>query len=170
MSRGLIPPFAAFAVGATLAFAASAVVGLDKAAFGDAEAYLAPARAIIERRPYPRLSPVGEYMFRGPGYPFVIAAVWRLAPYSIAAVKVANALAFGLLCAVVSVIALRASGGSRRGATLAGLLLAANPLFLMMATDVQTGIWHAALVAAAVQCVLESARRGGFRWTALAGL
>ena len=101
MSKRLFSPWVAFGLGTLLALGASVFVGLDRVAFGDAEAYLAPARAIFHGQPYPRISPVGDHLFRAPGYPLLIAATWHLVPNSVAAVKAANAIAFGLLCAAV---------------------------------------------------------------------
>lgn len=169
MTARLVYPISVMITGVLLALIAAGILGFGKADFGDAEAYLASARAIVQGQAYPRESPVGDRLFRAPGYPLLIAFTWLFAPYSIAAIKLVQAVLFGLLCACIYAIAFRVLR-DQRVACISGLLVALNPLLLVMATDVQTEIPHATLVAAAVFFLLLSADERRSHWAALAGL
>ena len=92
----LIPVF----IGIACAMLAIWAFGFHVVDFGDANDYIAAAKSFLNGQPYPRRSEFHP-MFRPPLYPLFIAAVWKIFPNSVVAVKVAQALLHGATCFLV---------------------------------------------------------------------
>ena len=127
---------AIFTLALVLRVGAIAAVGFTPTTFGDAEAYMKTAEAVLESRAYPdgvEALPV----FRAPGYPAFLILSTLGHPRAVAAHKLWNALLGAMTAVLLARLAGRISGSGRVAMT-AGVLAGVNPAFVYLATDVQS--------------------------------
>jgi 4-amino-4-deoxy-L-arabinose transferase-like glycosyltransferase len=155
--------FGAFAV----RLAAIAAVGFSTMRFGDAPAYLLGAKALAETGHYPLRT--DSYLFRPPGFPFLLAVSTFGHPDAIPAAKVVNATV-GALGALL-VAALSARIFRRRGlAIAAGLLAALHPSLVLASSDLQSEPLFVALLLSAGYLLLAATDRPSSNLAVLAGV
>lgn len=138
----------------TLALALQIRSGFSRASFGDSESYIRTAERLLADGTYPSVT--DYFFFRPPAYPCFIAVVTGGNPRFIPALKIANALLHGLTSLFIALLAARVTG-LPVGGNIAGLWAALNPLFLYMASDVQSETLFIALSVAAVVLLIRGA-------------
>jgi len=128
-------------------------VGWDRAAFGDARAYLSAAGQLCETGTYPAQGDLP--FFRAPGLPFAIAAGTLCRSREVWLVKMWLALfdtATVLVIPALGRVLLRSEPLAR----LAALAAAVNPVFLDQVADVRTEPLFMLLLSAALLCFLTA--------------
>jgi 4-amino-4-deoxy-L-arabinose transferase-like glycosyltransferase len=146
------------------------IFGFKKVVFGDANDYMTAAKSFLNGLPYPRRSEFHP-MFRPPLYPIFIAAVWKIFPDSIVAVKVAQALLHGATCFLVYRIAYELLR-NHVPAFLGALVCAVNPLLAAHTVDFFTEPLHTFLLALAMLFIVKLLKydEGLYLNAALAGV
>lgn len=165
--------FAAFVpalIGIALSVLAIWSFGFGKVAFSDATDYINAAKAFLNHSPYPRQS-VFHPMFRPPLYPLFIAAVWKIFPYSVVAVKLAQALLHGATCFIIYRIVFETLK-KRVPAFLGAMVCAINPILVAHTVDLYTEPLHTFLLALGIFFVSRFLKNGDriYRYAALAGI
>lgn len=142
-------------VSVAIAFAivASWHFGFQKIEFGDSNDYIAAARSFLNHTPYPRQSELHP-MFRPPLFPLFIAAIWKLFPGSVIAVKIAQALLHGATCWIIYLIVYEVLK-KRWPAFLGAMVCAINPLLAQLTVDFYTEPLHTFLFALAMFFVVK---------------
>jgi 4-amino-4-deoxy-L-arabinose transferase-like glycosyltransferase len=110
--------------------------GLTTPHFGDAEAYMRTAEAILVTGSYPDNAEALP-VFRAPGYPVFLLVSTLGHPRAVAVEKLWNAILGAASAVVLARIAGRISK-SKKVAVGAGLIAAVNPAFVYLATDIQS--------------------------------
>jgi 4-amino-4-deoxy-L-arabinose transferase-like glycosyltransferase len=141
-----------FCGGTIISLAAIFFVGAEKVSFADAADYMSAANALLTNFTYPNGGTLP--FFRPPFYPFFIALIWLVFPASILAIKIAQAIIFGLTCVLIYKIAF-ALINRRLPALLASLACMLNPFIIIQTTDIQTETVHTFLVAFAVLLLVK---------------
>lgn len=131
--------------GGCLGVFVSILIGLQTVRFGDAADYLAGAQALVNGLTYPREASLP--FFRPPLYPLLIASAWALFPGSVVAIKLIQALLFGLTCWLLYRLGKVLFNGDARPALIGAFLYAVNPFALLQVTDIQTECLHTFLIA-----------------------
>jgi len=138
----------------------------------DALEYDYLARSIAAGDGYPQsgyLLQGGPTAIRGPGYPYLLGAVYALSGDSLTAGRLAGAALGALSVLLLYLIAKRVWG--RRTGLLAAALAAVFPPLVMLSRDLVSESLFIALELAAVLCVLNFRRSGGaLRWAVAAGV
>ncbi|MBX3278754.1 MAG: glycosyltransferase family 39 protein [Acidobacteria bacterium] len=170
IERKYVGQFLPLTVGACLAASVIIfVVGPHTVNFGDAGDYMAAAQRVLDNQHYPRESSLP--FFRPPFYPYFIAAVWILVPGSVLAVKLVQAILFGLTCWLLYRIGGLLYGENHQAALIGAMLYALNPLALLQVGDIQTESLHAFLVALGVYSLMIALRGDAVnhKWALFAG-
>lgn len=138
----------------------------------DAFEYDFYARSIAAGHGYPEsgyLLQGGPTAIRGPGYPFLLGAVYAISGNSVTAGRLLNALLGALVVLLLYLIAKRVWG--RRIGIATAALAAVFPPLVLAARDLVSEPLFIAVALGAVLCVLEFRRSGGMlRWAAAAGI
>jgi 4-amino-4-deoxy-L-arabinose transferase-like glycosyltransferase len=138
----------------------------------DALEYDYLARSIAAGDGYPQsgyLLQGGPTAIRGPGYPYLLGAVYALSGNSLTAGRLASAALGALSVLLLYLIAKRIWG--RRIGLLAATLTALFPPLILLSRDLVSESFFIALELAALLCVLNFRRSGGaLRWAAGAGV
>jgi len=140
--------------GIVAALSAIFLVGAEKASFGDAEDYLLSANSLLSSFSYPERSLYLPF-FRPPLYPFFIASIWLAFPKSIVAVKVAQAVIFGVNCVIIYRIG-AALTQNMTAALLGSLIFLLNPFLVLQTTDIQTETLHTFLFSVAILLLIQT--------------
>jgi len=137
----------------------------------DALEYDYLARSIAAGDGYPRsgyLLQGGPTAIRGPGYPYLLGAVYALSGDSLTAGRLAGAALGALSVLLLYLIAKRIWG--RRTGLLAAALAAVFPPLVLLSRDLISESLFIALMLATLLCLLNFRRSGGsLRWAAAAG-
>jgi 4-amino-4-deoxy-L-arabinose transferase-like glycosyltransferase len=137
----------------------------------DALEYDYYARSIASGDGYPEsgyLLQGGPTAIRGPGYPYLLGAVYAASNDSVAAGRLLDA-ALGALTVLLLYLIVRRIWG-RRVALVAAALTAVFPPLVLLSRDLVSESLFIPLELAAVLCVLEFRSSGGMlRWAAMAG-
>lgn len=137
----------------------------------DAWEYDHIARSIAAGDGYPRsgyLLQGGPTAVRGPGYPFLMGAVYIASDDSRAAARVLNA-ALGALTVLLTFLLAKRIWGRRTG-LVAAAFAAVFPPLVLLSRDLVAESLFIPLILAALLCVLNFRRSGGgLRWAAAAG-
>jgi 4-amino-4-deoxy-L-arabinose transferase-like glycosyltransferase len=157
-------------IGTVFAIVAIWAFGFGRLEFSDANDYIAAAKAILNNMPYPRRSELHP-MFRPPLYPIFIAGVWKVFPYSIAAVKIIQAVLHGVTCWIMYRIVFEVLR-KRIPAFLGALVVAINPLLVGHTTGFFTEPLHTFLLALGMLFILRFLKNGErmYLYTTLAGI
>ena len=159
---GLALTLASFAIRAGVVLA----TGTSASRFADAPAYLLAARSLATTGTYPlRTDP---YLFRPPGYPFFLAVATLGHPDSVAACRLATAAAGALVPILLAAVSARLF--RRRVLAIAtGVLAAAHPTFVLVATEIQTESLYLVFLIASAYLLLAAADRPSSNLAILAG-
>jgi 4-amino-4-deoxy-L-arabinose transferase-like glycosyltransferase len=112
------------------------VAGPETTSFGDAEAYIRTAEAVLTTGSYPD-NAEDLPVFRAPGYSVFLLVSTLGHPRAVVIGKLWNAILGAASAILIAWIAGRISR-SRKVALAAGLLAAVNPAFVYLATDIQS--------------------------------
>ena len=111
-------------------------VGINNPNFGDAEDYLFAARNVYSGVDYPRIFDSFPF-FRAPGYPYIVAGMWKLTVYnSIFVLKVLNSICIGLLSLTIYKLARRKL--TRKASLISMVLGSLNPFVTLQSKEVGT--------------------------------
>lgn len=158
--------WAIFGLAAGIRVAAILWSGPSVVGFGDARDYLATADQVCREHVYPDRGNLP--FFRAPLLPFFIAATTFCHPERVAVVKFALALCDAATALVIGEIAWVLFASSAI-ATLAALLAALDPFFVLSVVDVRTEPLFMFLLATAIWCFLRAIREGATSGLFLAG-
>ncbi len=144
--------------------------GFGKMVFGDANDYIAGARAFLNHTPYPHQSELHP-MFRPPLFPLFIAMIWKVFPDSIVAVKFGQAILHGGTCWVIYRIVFEVLG-KRIPAFLGAMVCAINPLLVAHTVDFFTEPLHTFMFALGILFAARFLKNGdrAFVNAAIAGV
>lgn len=146
-----------FLIGTAFALLVIYALGVNRVEFGDANDYIASARAFLDGTPYPRQGECHP-MFRPPLFPLLIAGVWSVFPDSIIAFKFAQALLHGATCLVAFLLVYELLR-KKLPALIGSLLCAINPLMAAHTADFYTEPLHTFLFALGILFVARMLRR-----------
>ncbi len=137
----------------------------------DAFEYDYYARSIASGNGYPRsdyLLQGGPTAIRGPGYPYLLGAIYALSGDSLAAGRLLDATLGTLTVLLLYLVAKRIWG--RRVGLLAAALAAVFPPLVLLSRELVSESLFIPLILGAVLCVLNFRRSGGaVRWAAAGG-
>jgi hypothetical protein len=137
------------------------LTGIHNTAYVDAEDYIAAAQSLLQHGVYP--DSLKFPLFRPPLYPLILASVWYILPGSVVAIKVIQIFLNGVTAWLIFKIAYTLTRNKLQAA-IAGMVFAVNPMFLYIASGIQTESIHTFLVTLPLYLMVKMIMESRIDW------